>query len=101
VDHIITRNAAARLGLPVIYYSDFPYSESALPDRAFVERYNVVPYLWQAGREANADRVRAYRSQLDESFPSGHVPTRPEVYWLPPAATDRSPKQHGSDDGRR
>jgi hypothetical protein len=93
VDHIITRNAAARLGLPVVYYSDFPYSESALPDRAFVERYNVVPYLWQAGREANADRVRAYRSQLDESFPSGHVPTRPEVYWLPLAVTDRSPNR--------
>jgi hypothetical protein len=58
-----------------------------------VERYNVVPHLWQAGREANADRVRAYRSQLDESFPSGHVPTRPEVYWLPLAATDRSPNR--------
>ncbi len=86
VDHIITRSAATQLGLPVFYYSDFPYSESALPDRAFVEGRNLVPHLWHTGREANADRVRAYRSQLDAPFRSGHVPTRPEVYWLPVAA---------------
>ena len=43
VDHIITRDAAARLRFPVVYYSDFPYSESALPDRAFVQRFNPCP----------------------------------------------------------
>jgi len=49
VDHIITRNAAARLGLPVVYYSDFPYSESALPDRA---SWNAITSFPTFGRPA-------------------------------------------------
>ena len=99
VDHIITRDATARLTFPVVYYSDFPYSESALPDRAFVQRLNLVPYLWQAGREANADRVRGYRSQLDVSFPDGKIPTRPEVYWQPVVAKGPVSREHSSDGG--
>ena len=93
VDHLITRGAAAWLGLPVIYYSDFPYSESALPDRTFLEYRNLVPHLWYAGREANATRVQAYRSQFLRLFPAGHVPPRPEVYWLPVAATIPTPRR--------
>jgi len=87
VDHLLARDAAARLGLPTIYYSDFPYSEQSVPRRDFVEGRNLVPHLWLAGRLANAERVREYGSQLAGIFPDGRVPYRPEVYWAPATAS--------------
>jgi LmbE family N-acetylglucosaminyl deacetylase len=85
VDHLITRRAAAGLGLRTIYYSDFPYSRTAAPDLRFVRRAGLVPHRWLRGRAENARRIVGYRSQAG-LFPGGTVPTWPEVYWV--AASD-------------
>jgi LmbE family N-acetylglucosaminyl deacetylase len=83
VDHLITRHAAENLGPRTIYYSDFPYSETAVPDQAFVRRAALVPHPWLAGRAENAIRIAGYRTQFSGLFPHGTVPTRPEIYWIP------------------
>jgi hypothetical protein len=110
VDHLITRRAAQYLGLGTVYYSDFPYSETAVPERSFVRRAGLVPHPWLVGRAENADRIAGYRTQFAGLFPLGTVPLRPEVYWLDAgdsaAATDsglrqvRDPPGHGRSTGR-
>jgi hypothetical protein len=81
VDHLITRRAAAELGLRTVYYSDFPYSRTAEPDPGFVRRAGLVPFPWLSGRAENTRRIAAYRTQAG-LFPGGTVPTWPEVYWV-------------------
>ena len=89
VDHLITRRAAQHLGehlgSRIVYYSDFPYSETAVPDQGFLRRAALMPYPWLTGRAENAKRIAGYRTQFAVLFPHG-VPTRPEIYWIP--ATD-------------
>ena len=89
VDHLITRKAAhhlgQHLGSRIVYYSDFPYSETAVPDRDFVRRAALAPYPWLTGRAENTKRIAGYRTQLAILFPHG-IPTSPEIYWIP--ATD-------------
>jgi LmbE family N-acetylglucosaminyl deacetylase len=87
VDHLITRQAVQALESQIVYYSDFPYSESRTPDPAFVRRARLVPYPWLAGRAANADRIAGYRTEFRRLFPDGTVPIRPEIYWIPATAT--------------
>ena len=85
VDHLITRAAIRDLTPRTFYYSDFPYSETALPDADFIRRHRLVPHPRLAGRAENADRIAGYRSQVGGLFAGGIVPTRPEIYW---AASD-------------
>ena len=85
VDHLITRAATRNVAPRTVYYSDFPYSETALPDRDFITRHRLVPHPRLAGRAENADRIAGYRSQVGGLFAGGIVPTRPEIYW---AASD-------------
>lgn len=87
VDHLITRQAVRGLESQIVYYSDFPYSQSAAPDQAFVRRARLVAYPWLAGRAANADRIAGYRTEFWRLFPDGAVPVCPEMYWIPAAAT--------------
>jgi LmbE family N-acetylglucosaminyl deacetylase len=82
VDHLITRRAAQHLGLGTVYYSDFPYSETSVPERRFVRRAGLVAHPWLSGRAENADRIAGYRTQFSGLFPLGTVPLRPEIYWL-------------------
>lgn len=86
VDHLITRHAVEGLELPAIYYSDFPYSETAGPDSDFVRRASLVPCQWFHGRAENSSRMAGYRSQFPGLFPHG-VPIRPETYWVPVKAS--------------
>jgi LmbE family N-acetylglucosaminyl deacetylase len=83
VDHVITRRAARHLGLRTVYYSDFPYSETAVPDAGFVRREGLIPHPWLCGRAENADRIAGYRTQFRGLFPDGTVPIGPETYWIP------------------
>lgn len=89
VDHLLTRRAAhhlrQHLRSRIVYYSDFPYSETAAPDRGFIQRAALASYPWLAGRAENAKRIAGYRTQLAILFPHG-IPTSPEIYWIP--ATD-------------
>jgi LmbE family N-acetylglucosaminyl deacetylase len=88
VDHLVTRGAAEHLGehlgSRIVYYSDFPYSETAVPDRGFVRRAALEPYPWLTGRPENAKRIAGYSTQFANLFPHG-VPTSPEIYWIPAA----------------
>ena len=82
VDHLITRHAAESLRTHTIYYSDFPYTETAVPDQGFVRRAALAPHPWLSGRAENTKRILGYRTQVPGLFPHG-VPTRPEIYWIP------------------
>jgi hypothetical protein len=88
VDHLITRRAARELGRPIrtVYYSDFPYSQTARPESDFIARAGLVPHPWLAGRAENASRIAGYRTQFAGLFRDGTVPTCPEIYWV--AAND-------------
>lgn len=86
VDHLIMRRAAQDLRLRTVYYSDFPYSQTAVPDAGFVRRAGLIPHPWLSGRAENANRIAGYRTQFAGLFPDGTVPTSPEIYWL--AAND-------------
>jgi LmbE family N-acetylglucosaminyl deacetylase len=81
VDHLITRRAAQGLAPRTVYYSDFPYSERAVPDPGFVRHAALIPHPWLPGRTENANRITGYRTQWPGLFPRGTVPTRPEIYW--------------------
>lgn len=83
IDHLITRRAARDLGLRIVYYSDFPYSETAVPDPGFVRREGLIPHPWLRGRAENADRIAGYQTQFPGLFPDGTVPIGPETYWIP------------------
>jgi LmbE family N-acetylglucosaminyl deacetylase len=84
VDHLITRRAAGELGrqIRIVYYSDFPYSQSAAPDPHFVRSAGLVPHPWFPGRAENASRIAGYRTQFPGLFGDGTVPTCPEIYWI-------------------
>ena len=88
VDHLITRRAADHLAehlrSRIVYYSDFPYSETAVPDQGFVQRAALVPNPWLTGRPENAKRIAGYSTHFANLFPHG-VPTSPEIYWIPAA----------------
>ncbi len=85
VDHLITRRAARELGGPaqVVYYSDFPYSQTAGPEPGFVQRAGLAPQSWLAGRAENAKRIAGYQTQFAGLFGDGTVPVCPEIYWVP------------------
>ncbi|MGD0063801.1 MAG: PIG-L family deacetylase [Streptosporangiaceae bacterium] len=94
VDHLITRRAARELAgrTQIVYYSDFPYSQTAAPEPGFVRDAGLVPHPWLAGRAENASRIAGYRTQFAGLFRDGTVPTRPEIYWIAASA----PGHHGS-----
>jgi LmbE family N-acetylglucosaminyl deacetylase len=81
VDHLITRWAVQLLELPTVYYSDFPYSETAEPDNSFIRNKALAPHPWLSGRDENTSRMAGYKTQFPGLFPNG-APTRPEIYWI-------------------
>lgn len=81
VDHLITRNAVAASGTNAAYYSDFPYSETDLPDVKFIGSESLQSYSWASGRAENVSLIAGYRTQFAGLFPHG-VPISPETYWI-------------------
>ena len=81
VDHLITRDGVASSGVDAVYYSDFPYSISKMPDRRFIRRASLQPYEWLSGRAEVANLMAGYRTQFTRLFPRG-VPMSPETYWI-------------------
>jgi LmbE family N-acetylglucosaminyl deacetylase len=81
VDHLITRNAVAASGIDAVYYSDFPYSETAKPSASFVRKASLQPYTWLDGRAENVNLIAKYETQVDGLFPQG-IPVSPETYWI-------------------
>jgi len=81
VDHLITRNAVAASGIDAVYYSDFPYSQTAKPSARFVRKASLRPYTWLTGRAENVNLIGRYKTQVDGLFPRG-IPISPETYWI-------------------
>ena len=81
VDHLITRNAVVAAEIDAVYYSDFPYSETAKPSTGFVRKASLQPYTWLDGRAENVNLIAKYKTQVDGLFPSG-IPISPETYWI-------------------
>jgi LmbE family N-acetylglucosaminyl deacetylase len=81
VDHLITRNAVVASGVEAVYYSDFPYSETAKPSARFVRKASLQPCTWLTGRAENVNLIAKYKTQVDGLFPRG-IPISPETYWL-------------------
>lgn len=83
VDHLITRAVGDVAGDRTVYYSDFPYNQSAEVDPAFLATRDLVPWTWDEGIGAKERLIRGYRTQADALFPAGSVPAAPEVYYSP------------------
>jgi LmbE family N-acetylglucosaminyl deacetylase len=81
VDHLITRNAMMAAGIDAVYYSDFPYSQTAKPSASFVRKASLQPGTWLTGRAENVNLIAKYKTQVDGLFPHC-IPVSPETYWI-------------------
>lgn len=84
VDHVLARTAAERSGVPVAYYSDFPYNQRHRPDAAFIRRHGLIEARWSRV-SAKAELIRAYQTQARALFRDGRIPLRPEAFFFPGA----------------
>ncbi|HEX2745454.1 MAG TPA: PIG-L family deacetylase [Streptosporangiaceae bacterium] len=78
VDHVLVRTAAESSGIPVVYYSDFPYNQH---DPARGAPAGLVETRWPV-TEAKAELIRAYRSQMWSLFRGADIPVAPEVFFV-------------------
>jgi LmbE family N-acetylglucosaminyl deacetylase len=83
VDHLIARAAGERFPDRVVYYSDFPYDGSSVPDPRFITGHRLRAWRWDRGVSDKARLIRGYRSQVEALFPGGRIPTVPETYYVP------------------
>jgi LmbE family N-acetylglucosaminyl deacetylase len=83
VDHLIVRAVGERFTDRVVYYADFPYSETCAPDPGFLALHRLAPWTWSEGIAAKEAAIRGYRSQVDALFAAGRIPLVPETYYSP------------------
>jgi LmbE family N-acetylglucosaminyl deacetylase len=83
VDHLVTRALGTAFPERVVYYSDFPYNQSAGPDPEFVAEHRLEPWLWDDGITEKERWIRGYVTQADALFPEGRIPAVPETYFTP------------------
>ncbi len=82
VDHVLVRTAAESSGVPVVYYSDFPYNQREPAHDAFIYRNDLVETRWSEPAEAKAELIRTYGSQIQSLFRGEHIPLVPEVFFF-------------------
>lgn len=82
-DHLAAREVGAAFPERVVYYSDFPYNQSAGPDPTFLEKNLLRPWTWDEGIGAKQRWIRQYATQVDALFPGGVIPTAAETYYAP------------------
>ncbi|WP_369142643.1 PIG-L deacetylase family protein [Streptomyces sp. R44] len=85
-DHVLARTVAERSGRRVVYYSEFPFNQTAAADAEFTGRHRLVARAWERDLDRKAELIRGYRTQTGTLFPGGGIPRAPEVYLLPEAA---------------
>ncbi|HEX2821728.1 MAG TPA: PIG-L family deacetylase [Streptosporangiaceae bacterium] len=81
VDHVLVHTAAQSSGIPVVYYSDFPYNQRDSARDAFIHRTGLVETQWPV-TEAKVELIRAYRTQLWSLFRGADIPLAPEVFFV-------------------
>jgi LmbE family N-acetylglucosaminyl deacetylase len=85
VDHVLVRDATARSGAEVVYYSDFPYNQTQSPDQDFIVRNGLVELRWTQRIAAKADLIRSYKTQVGALFDGDRIPVAPEVFYSGPS----------------
>ncbi|MET1155920.1 PIG-L family deacetylase [Arthrobacter sp.] len=83
VDHVVARTLGTAFPERVVYYSDFPYNQSAEPEAAFLAEHLLEPWHWDEGIEAKEHWIRQYDTQANALFPDGRIPVAPESYFAP------------------
>ncbi|PWF88918.1 PIG-L family deacetylase [Kocuria rosea] len=81
VDHLIARMVGSQFPEQVVYYSDFPYNQSAGPDLAFVQKHQLVAWKWAVEPVRKKQHINQYPSQVPALFPDGDIPVSPEIYF--------------------
>jgi LmbE family N-acetylglucosaminyl deacetylase len=84
VDHAICRTVGDRFLGNKIFYADFPYMLSAIPDTDFIRERGLVETEWSEGVERKCDLISGYASQMPGLFPTGIIPPVAERYFTTP-----------------
>ncbi|WP_203820103.1 PIG-L deacetylase family protein [Paractinoplanes ferrugineus] len=82
VDHLIARGTGAQFGRRTVYFSDFPYDQSAAADSIFLSRHGLEPWRWNQSIADKERLIHGYRTQVAGLFPDLVVPRSPETYWV-------------------
>jgi LmbE family N-acetylglucosaminyl deacetylase len=88
VDHVLARAVAQRSGAPLVYYSDFPYNQHHVADKAFIRGNRLCEVRGPQPTQAKADLIRSYGTQARALFPDGRIPLVPEVFYWPGTEED-------------
>ncbi|MEX5301180.1 PIG-L family deacetylase [Kocuria sabuli] len=83
VDHLITRAVGTEFPERVVYYSDFPYNQSASPDESFLRKHRLAAWSWETEPARKERHINQYGSQAPALFPDGAIPVAPETYYAP------------------
>lgn len=81
VDHLITRAVGQAFPDQVVYYSDFPYNQTATPDARFLQEHGLRSWTWHPEPKRKNRHINQYTSQAPALFPDGRVPVAPEIYF--------------------
>lgn len=82
VDHLLVRSVGQYLDRPVIYYSDFPYSLKAQPDKAFLASLGLRKWTWHGDTASKYRLIQGYKTQFAALFPDGAVSLGGEDYFI-------------------
>lgn len=81
VDHRLTRKAAEQLGIPLLYYADYPYVLYDTPESRKLDDFNVYT-VSPKGLEAWQDAVSEYQSQISTFwYDEASMRTSIRAYW--------------------
>lgn len=82
-DHVIVRNACVTAFPKMIFYADFPYSQTFMGEDTFVKKHKLVPVEWTDGTYAKkAKAILEYKTQYKSLF-GGSAMTLPyETYYF-------------------
>ncbi|MFK0213454.1 PIG-L deacetylase family protein [Streptomyces sp. NPDC090298] len=100
-DHVLVRCAAERSGRRIVYYSDFPYNQSAAAEAEFIRRHRLVAHTWERDLDRKAELIQGYGTQAGALFPRGRVPCSPEVYLVSGAGPGAPPRPVARPPGSR
>jgi len=84
-DHVIVRDISRRFGLPVLFWSDFPYNTHEEGMQKFFSEEKGYKEFFKIKDSKAAKKIRAvrrYKSQVPVLFPQGKIPNIPETYYI-------------------
>jgi len=82
VDHLIVRTACAGSGLPVIYWTDFPYILKDKPDNKFLSDNNLTPLSYESDNTTKHEMIRQYTTQFMPLFKNKPIKFVTEEYYV-------------------